>query len=540
MGRKKKYPSDSLRQQAYILRKEEGLNDEQIWQRFIDTGKVIDPKSSLEEQRKVLMVKGEKNTPKSKKAGSQDKAELPDYILQVMKIQDAFVTGGLRCSVTDAIALKSESDRINSVVEVPPWSRPHDQYGNAIMSKRQNEIMDAIAYAPQRVIMIEGSKRTGKSTSVFLGICESIWNGKYKRWKMWGSTLDNARDILRDIKYDPITVEFTKPLYKGSGSADKLLFFNNGHLEVKSTGSERRSSGIDADAIWIDESHSVLIENPKTFAMAVMILLAQPDLKVVFSMNREGAAYEFFKNSILDRVPPEDVMFFTLNREDVDHISDSNDALVRVLVEASAGEDYVAQYMDNKYIRDGTLVYPTEKVRKAGLPTDYPRLERYEVIGCGVDWGDTHDTAFHIGGLFEGEWFEIETIYIQHATSNQLERIFARIFRDYPGIIIVWEQSPLGGFIRNTMQKSFPKMRFINSNFTKHKENYIDNLYVYLVNEKIHLLDGKIIRQLRNYTGDKKNDDGHDALAHVIYKLAPRIILKGKIESVNRSMSVIN
>jgi hypothetical protein len=39
----RKWPTASLKQQAYILRKEEGLSDEQIYQRFVQEGKMVLP-----------------------------------------------------------------------------------------------------------------------------------------------------------------------------------------------------------------------------------------------------------------------------------------------------------------------------------------------------------------------------------------------------------------------------------------------------------------------------------------------------------------
>jgi len=78
-------------------------------------------------------------------------------------------------------------------------------------------------------------------------------------------------------------------------------------------------------------------------------------------------------------------------------------------------------------------------------------------------------------------------------------------------------------------------VRFIDSGFSKYKQAYLDNLYIWLVDNDLHLKDGKLRRQLLSFCNDKKNDDGHDALCHVMYKAqAPRTQMKQRLVVVNR------
>ena len=479
-----------------------------------------------------------------------DLQEITDpYMLEIMSIQQSFKTKGLRITTEGAIKLKTQSDKLSLSGDIPPWFNPPiitqeeiddpDLRVEFKSSPLQLEIMNAVAYGPEKCIMIEGTKRTGKSTYCWLGVHLAIWNGTHKRWRFYGASETNAMDIHEGIKNDPLTIPYTAHLQNGDGSKLRTNFFNGGFFQVMSTGKgkggERRSSGTDCDAIWIDESHSVLIEAPKTLAMAAMILLAQPNIRMVFSMNREGAAYEMFKNLVLDKLPPEDVRFITITHDDVYHITQEANEFVRVLVEASAGEDMARQYLDNEYVREDGLYYPQEQIQRAFIPVDKPSIEQYDKIVCTVDWGDSHDTAMLVLGFLGPDCYEEDAVYFKHPTSTDIVRKFALYIREYPGIIFIWETSPLGAFARNEVRSRYPSQKFIDSQFTKYKQKYLDNIYIWLVDENLHLTNGKLKRQLLSFCNDKKNDDGHDALAHGLYKaVSPRTSQKISVRAVNK------
>jgi len=475
----------------------------------------------------------EKNRPKHTKAKQKENLKpASKYVQEIMNIQSHFKDNDLQCSVDNAIKLY---DRMNQFddhnTDTPSWTRPK------IHHPVQNKVIDAILYSNKHVFMIDGSKRRGKSSTIFSTFCEAQYNNKgLKRWFLYGATEDNAAKILRSVVEDPLFYPYTSPIMKGTGSAMKQIAYNGGRIEVMASGSERRTSGTDADVIWVDESHSVLIENPKTIAMSAMVLLARKDMKIIYTMNREGEAYEYFKNEMLNSYPADDIAYFSFVEENCPHIDKEQDTRVRAIVKASAGEDYAAQYLDNAYVRQHGLYYPLAKISEAYKEHESPKLEQYDMIACGVDWGDNHDTALFVGGLFEDKVFEEEMVYLQHPSASEIVRVLTRFIRDYPGIIFIWEGSPLGAFARNEVRSRFPNQRFIDSNFSKYKQNYIDNLYIYLVDEDIYLKDGKLKRQLRSYVNDKKNDDGHDALAHFLFKITkPRTQMKQHISVIERS-----
>jgi hypothetical protein len=136
---------------------------------------------------------------------------------------------------------------------------------------------------------------------------------------------------------------------------------------------------------------------------------------------------------------------------------------------------------------------------------------------------------------FQGtEAFEEELVYMQHPSATEITRVITRFIREYPGIVFIWENSPLGSFARNEIRATYPHQRFLDSGFSNHKQSYIDNLYIWLVDEELHLKDAKLKRQLLSYINDKKNDDGHDALAHCLYKaVKPRTQLKQSLTVIH-------
>ena len=480
-------------------------------------------KTSLDDDK--IKVKDVKKTIEQTGATPPKHKSLPSYIDEIIRVQSEFVNRELPCSVKDAIYVKEQSDKFSNRLSIPPWTRPqyHDEDGELRerMSPKQHLIIDAIADKSIKVVFVDGEKRTGKSTCGFLGICECIWNGTQLRWGFWAKTEKLAMKIHRDIKNDPISVASTQPLYKGKGSALRTLFFNGGLFEVNATSNPNSISGQAYEGVWIDEMHSVLKDNPRTFAMIAMILRSEPNIKILLTANQGGIAFQELKNKLSEVLDETQIAFFSLTKDDVPHITDESDALVRIFVETSAGDDMAAQFLDNAVIREDGLYYPDDDVEICAKPYKIPNMEQFDRIGCGVDWGDSHDTAITVWGFLDNQGYELETTYKQHPNDVWLLQIFTRICRDYPGVEFVWEASALGALIRNMLRQRFPRQRFIDSYYTKRKSKYIDNLYVWIVDHDLHIKDGKLKRQLKYFKNDKKNDDGHDALCHLMMKLQP-------------------
>jgi len=279
--------------------------------------------------------------------------QLPAYIREVMQIQSAFTNSKLLCSVKDAIMLREESRRLESRPDIPVWNIPK----LVAQTPRQMEIIDAICDPAIGIVMIEGDKRTGKSTSTFVGICQGVWEGKFNKIGLWAAGRDNAKGILKDVFNDKITYTETYPLFKGFGSTQQKLFWNGAVLCALST-NDKSTSGLDFDCCWIDECHAVVENFPDVFDMIVMTMRAKPNIKLILSMNRGTGVYELFKTTLLRDLDPSEYRFFTLTKDDVSHITEEADTKVRTIVRAVGGADSERRWLDNAEVRTGSSFNP--------------------------------------------------------------------------------------------------------------------------------------------------------------------------------------
>jgi len=172
-------------------------------------------------------------------------------------------------------------------------------------------------------------------------------------------------------------------------------------------------------------------------------------------------------------------------------------------------------------------------IKKAFEPFTPPELTQFDEFGCGIDWGDDHDTTFLVIGLLEDTVYQLYNKRYQHPTPDQLTSEMIHIENDFPGVKFVWETSPIGSFVRNAMIKYYPEFTYINSTFSHRKIQYIDNVYIWLTDEDLHLFDARFKSQLKGFKNDKKNDDYHDAFAHVLYHITtPRTAMKQTISVI--------
>ncbi len=270
------------------------------------------------------------------------------YINDILQIQSTFVNSNLQCTVKDAILLRDNQMQFEGMKDIPAWTRP------TILNPRQNEIIDAICDPSVGIVACEGDKRTGKSTAYFMGICEGVWSGIFKKVGLWASGEENALGILNDVYRDDITVKSSFPLFKGMGSRSQKVFFNNALIKAFSNNAAS-TSGLDFDVCWIDECHEVVVEHPEVFDMILMTMRAKPNIKLILSMNKGTGTYHIFKDTLLKEFSDKEVKFFTLEKKDTTHITDEADHKVRTLVKAVGGKDEVSRWLDNKAVTASTF-----------------------------------------------------------------------------------------------------------------------------------------------------------------------------------------
>lgn len=304
-------------------------------------------------------------------------AVLPPLLQEVLQIQSIWTKNNLTCSVNDALKLREISQQFSNTSDIPKFELPvaitcktgydDDQLkykqlydpktfqrtDNSYGITKQECIINAICEPSYEIVAVEAAKRHGKSTAAFVGICQGIWENKFKKIGLWASGEDNACGILTDVFNDPISVEQTYPLAKGTGSAHQKVFFNNAIIRAFSNNASR-TSGLDFELCWIDEAHEVVVEHKEVFDMILMTMRAKPSIKLLITMNKGTGTYAIFKDT-LEKEFGKEVVFFTIEDEDIAHITTKADSKVRTLVKAVGGKNEVTRWLDNKAIAFGTF-----------------------------------------------------------------------------------------------------------------------------------------------------------------------------------------
>ena len=410
---------------------------------------------------------------------------------------------------------------VNKEKPRPAWNRPK------VLNPRQNEIMDAICDTFTQFVLIEGDRRTGKSTAVWAAIHEDIWNGTRKNWGMWAAIQETASKIHCDVYSDPITWDETSPLHNGHSMMKTAIM--DGSLLVNAT-TVSASSGKQYHGIWVDEMHTVLKDNPAVLATIAAILRSEPNIKMVLSMNKGSGAYEAFKEEFKPLIANGRAKFFTLEKDDTTHISQENDDACRIFMNASMGEAFTKRQLDNETTWEGDA-FPPYMIIDAmnGYDEFMPSVANKAFPSVvGVDPGYAHATGVWCGGIYRGHIFELESTMLA-GNKNSEERIkahIAELANDYCAEIVCesnsgglhwmdgwrslgftvsaqnFENNPLKVFDRKNM------LKIIREAFEQHR---------------IHICSKKLQLQLLKYNPDKdKNDskgDLADAFIHAVFKL---------------------
>lgn len=469
--------------------------------------------------------------------------KLPAFVKDIMNIQKAFISRELPCTVKDAIMLREEANRLDSRSDIPGWSVP-----SAVAStKRQMEIVDAICNPSIGIVMIEGDKRTGKSTSSFIGIVQAVWEGKISKIGVWAAGQENAKGILNDVFNDDITCTYTYPLFRGTGSLEQKVFWNGALIKALSSNAVS-TSGLDFDCCWIDECHAVVEQYPEVFNMIAMTMRAKPNIKLILSMNRGTAVYEYFKNTLLKNIKPEQYRFFTLTKNDVHHITEAADSTVRTIVKAVGGQKEVDRWLDNVEVRTGTAFNPVSirlaYERKLFFNSEAERYGAYRVLAFDPS-GSGHPMGWFVGATnLDGTMFwELDSGEMQLAdsmtdvdkklglTPEQVHLKLLNIAREYNITLFISEPNMNGQDMVLYMQQNgiqAIKQSFAGPNAKKGaSRGRMIHICRHILDSNIIKLEGETLRaELMIYNPDqhekvaKFKGDVADAFIHTIYRLA--------------------
>ena len=412
---------------------------------------------------------------------------------------------------------------------LPEWERPR------ILNNRQNEIVDAICDDSTKVIFIEGDRRTGKSTAVYVAINENCWNGKRTKWGMWAQTENSCIKIHNDMYYDKITWDETHKLTRGH-SAKKTRFINGGLLETHAT-KPSDSSGQMYTGIWIDEFHLVLRESSEAVATIAGIIRSEENLKIVISCNRGAGVYEAFKDMLSPFRRRGTAKFFTLLKSDTKHITEENDELTRAFMVAAEGEDFAKRQLDNEHTGVGDpFPWATLQPCLTTLDVIMEAVENKNYTSAvGVDPGFMHRTGVCHLVYYQSNIYELESLLIggKETSEERLKVLIKEMAyearnRSQPSGAMIKCESNSGGlhwmrFWSNSGMRT-EASNFGSDDSARSNHAMVKRIVDFMHQGRVHLYSDDLKKQLLKYNPDKGKDDENkgdlaDAFIHAAYHL---------------------
>jgi hypothetical protein len=429
-------------------------------------------------------------------------------------------------------------------LQIPKYYRP------SILNPTQHEIIDAIADTTTKIVFVEGSRRVGKSTAAFLGICECILSGRLK-WDMWASKGDACKRLHRDMIQDRLTADCVKEIIAQTIS-NKTTWYNGGQLCLHDT-TVADSKGIGGDGIFIDEFDQMLLHNREVFAAIIGILRDKANMKVVLVANRDSGIYKLFREvlkqeaEITTETTPA-VKFFTLTSQESPHIQTAgNDALISKLMTVSMGQAYTAQALYNRESHEGET-FNSVYMSKAFMNFDEWALlyapNHYHVM-ISIDPGFNHATGIVVLAISEDLYDFDGTQYHQmwelHSegkegndyndfNSSVVECVcgWARKCAQHTGCtrVEITTESNNSGLVWK-QQIANRGYSVITDNFGRpdwwtSKLCYCDAVNYYLCAQMIHLRNPDLKAEMTIFTTKENADDEHkgnmcDALLHAVF-----------------------
>lgn len=464
-------------------------------------------------------------TPSPERLQSGDLDEIPEDFKELIALTKYANMKGIDTKLSEVIQYKKtrkefSSDASRNGSNIPQWERPD------CLNPRQHQIMDAITDETTQIIVVEGDRRTGKSTAVWLAIHEDIYNGTRKTWGFWASTEKTATKIHSDVYMDTISIRETAPLHKGH--TQKITKILDGVFSVNAT-TVSDSSGKAFDGIWIDETHIVLKDNPSVLATIAGIIRSEPHLKLVLSMNKGTGAYVILMEKLQPLFENGRAQFFTLERADTTHITDEANEVCSILMEASMGQDFVDLQLNNQ-AHPETEPFPAPLIADAmNSYKDFMASVKGivpSIVVVGVDPGFGHPTGVFTIAAYREHFYEIDSMMLKgkDISEDRLKAIIYNIANE-TGATIVCESNSGGLYWMqhwrqlgiNTIAQNYDGV----ATKPTFRSNMMRIVRELLSQHKIHFKSDDLRNQLLKYNPDKdKNDskgDLADAFIHAVF-----------------------
>lgn len=553
-----KWPSPSLRQQAYLLRKKARVenkavpSDEEIWNHFVKTGK-IKAESVYEKQKEPLeLPKPRILTKSSSHKRSPDQADEPKLdLIDPSNIPEGLREGLdlVRYAKQQGIELKlSDVKPFLQIQKVGiPWIDLEPAHDNETLHTREYLLMSEsiqrqmyISMQKGKCMFAVGVRGTAKTFTVKQFYAKQlVTQPNYELHMFCGkemtakANLDEIRDWLlkRGVTEDAFEVDnaTTLKLYNGS--------YIKAHANTQADIRKYRGK-----INWVDEAQ--LMDKP-AFAAMLGLFSGVKDFQLILTGNYgeiTGCPFENFCRSEerTDICKEMNIDFYELGEQDIHWTSDSDKSKLRRLMDSMLGVQGTATQLDQTWVTPEGAKYESTWIQRAYSPMYFP--SRMERVAAGMDWGDDGWTTIVVLGIASDHHIYVLYVWAKKGatTSDVAERIWW-VYTEF-GAVIAWEKSPSGDFARKDIREKYGnEITFKDSAFSIYKEKYIYFIYRFLSISYLHFIDQmrevshdpldmpytkedytqlQILRtELERYCGDKKQDHRHDALAHALYYL---------------------
>ena len=570
----RKWPNDSLKTQANQIRKRykaEGKpipSDTEILQIFINSGKIKAVGNKFEKTPKELpewpsndhvntipekqpqtrsITKSQK-CHKSSPDPNDDSAKalmdldnLPPGLKEFLQVTATAQSLIPTWKPTDTADYIRNPPKMQAAPEIITYSR------STIWSSKQHEIMNHLQIAN---CAIEGDKQTGKTTCTYAGIIEDcILNERH--WHFFAQNGNNAQRLYIKARDDKPNAGF-KPYYAAYSSTKctiKNIYHTISIFEIHNT-TINDVSGCTGN-IWIDEVDKVLKDNPQVIGTAVALLRSNPELRLVFSMNKGSGVYQLLVEK-LKKWSEESGKTITLNflllekkdapwavGKDVTELAE-RDEFIGDIMEVCMGEDFVKQQLENADTSSGDAfnyvslqdAYDMYDTYWQNIGMKYPSITHMAIDPSGTG----HPFGVFIGAYdpirdehLEVESFEMQmgdpnTVTREKQSPNRINEILLEKCQKY-NIKKVCIESNSGGqaiaiFLRShniqVVMQNFGAKTAFNS-----RANYVKLANYVLDGRKIVLKYAKLKSELTIYNPDidkgEHKGDAADAFLHYLW-----------------------
>lgn len=446
---RKKWPSPSLRQQAYVLRKR-GMTDAEILQKFIQEGKMTKVKAPSS-----VIINSTTAIPTNLSPDELQKMLMDASVRGLTKPDPDAQWGRILLATME----KTEQLTIpKKPLEIHKYIRPPEY------SDKQNLITDYIVGHQIKFLFIVGNQRGGKSTAIFNAFSEMVMKnttGHPLQFDLMTGTGKQAKRILKDTYNDKIILENNRNqiIYL---DAEKAIWWDKSQLDLHEP--TMGVKGGTNNVSWCDEFDVTIKTDKVALQTMINMGIANPNMLVIFSSNQDSGIYQYFKQEFEQLSYTEkEVAFVEIFPVDCPWLKEAgNIPLVTKISNILVGKTVTKMRLENKFsgtgdqidgasLKDAYDIYET--LLQMEFKTNKPILEcDYRILSI-----DPSNTGNPFGWIllgvksqhiieFEGDMFQMGFDPTgQKWSTERINEFFLKMYRENYCRCILLENNSYGG-----------------------------------------------------------------------------------------------